>query len=308
MPRNRSLPPHLEIRRAGYYWRRRLPRSLVDRGGAKTVPGGKFNFLATTAACLCLSLRLHLLRDAKILARRLTEMSDRVFAADAEMMMAIAPETQVQLLESLARFEIAAFERARAVAGPRSAEAAAMDLRREEALQTTLRQALYFGNREVAQRPLRHVAAQLGLALDEADEDWVSLAYEATKVLLDVSQERARRQQGLYDHPTVAFRRAVGTSDAAAEPRCTVAGEIPVAPAAFASGAPPPGPVPPARAAFTAETNAAVSTGPTAPAPAPASQATAGYGNRGCALRLRAVSFQLDVPDPGDRAGGVRSS
>ena len=31
MPGTRSLPPHLEIRRAGYYWRRRLPRSLRDR-------------------------------------------------------------------------------------------------------------------------------------------------------------------------------------------------------------------------------------------------------------------------------------
>ena len=31
MLRTRSLPPHLEIRRAGYYWRRRLPRSLRDR-------------------------------------------------------------------------------------------------------------------------------------------------------------------------------------------------------------------------------------------------------------------------------------
>lgn len=34
MPRNRSLPPHLEIRRASYYWRIRLPRSLRDWGEA----------------------------------------------------------------------------------------------------------------------------------------------------------------------------------------------------------------------------------------------------------------------------------
>ncbi|OIQ25162.1 MAG: hypothetical protein BM562_17490 [Alphaproteobacteria bacterium MedPE-SWcel] len=158
---------------------------------------------------MCFSLRSHVLRDAKILARRLTEMSDLVFAADAEMIMAIAPETQVQMLESLARFEIEAFERARAVAAPRSPEAAALDLRREEALQTTLRQAMYLGDRDVARRPIHHVAAQLGLELEESDEDWTALAYEATKVLLDVSLERARRQQGIYDQPTLFFRRAV---------------------------------------------------------------------------------------------------
>ena len=52
--------------------------------------------------------------------------------------MAIAPEIQERLLESLARFEIEAFERARAYAGPRSPDAAALELRREEALQKVL--------------------------------------------------------------------------------------------------------------------------------------------------------------------------
>ena len=48
MPRTRSLPPHLEIRRAGYYWRRRLPRSLRDRrihaSGAPEEKNRKKNF------------------------------------------------------------------------------------------------------------------------------------------------------------------------------------------------------------------------------------------------------------------------
>jgi hypothetical protein len=38
MPRNRSLPPHLEIRRSGHYWRRRLPRPLVPGGSAPHRP------------------------------------------------------------------------------------------------------------------------------------------------------------------------------------------------------------------------------------------------------------------------------
>lgn len=124
-------------------------------------------------------------------------MSDLVFAADAETVMAIAPETQVWMLESLGRFEIEAFERARAVAGPRSAEEVNLGLRREEALQATLRQALWLGDREVARHPLRHVAARLGIELDEAEEDWTALAYEATRVLLDVSEERAAVSRAL---------------------------------------------------------------------------------------------------------------
>lgn len=139
------------------------------------------------------------------------------------------------MLECLARFEIEAFERARAVAAPRSPEAAALDLRREEALQTTLRQAIFLGDREVAQDPLHHVAAHLGIEFDEGDEDWNALAYEATKLLLDVSQERTRRLQGFYDQPTPYFRRAVNTIEPAAVQDSKVPAQITVAPATFAS-------------------------------------------------------------------------
>lgn len=116
-------------------------------------------------------------------------MSDLAFAADAETVGAIAPEIQKRLLESLARFEIEAFERARAYAGPRSPDAAALELRREEALQQVLRDAIWLQNREVARRPLQHVAWHLGLELDESDEDWTALAFEATKVLLEIMSQ-----------------------------------------------------------------------------------------------------------------------
>lgn len=68
---------------------------------------------------LCVSRRTHVLRDAKILIRRLTGMSDLVCDADAQMMMSIAPETRGQILQSLARFGIEACERIRAHPGPR---------------------------------------------------------------------------------------------------------------------------------------------------------------------------------------------
>ncbi len=244
MPRNRSWPPYLENRRSGFFWRRRLPRPRRVRGGSSSVGPRNGIWTPSRKSLLCFSLRTHVLRDAKILARRLTEMSDLVFAADAEMTMAITLETQAWILESLVRFEIEAFERTRAVAAPRSPELAAMDLRREEVLQHTIRQALYCGDREVARNPLRHVAGQLGITLDEDDKDWVALAYDATKVLLDISQERARRQQGVYEQPTVFFRRAVNAPADGFAARAPAQPASSVAPATFAASNPMPAVIP----------------------------------------------------------------
>lgn len=306
MPRNRSLPPHLEIRKTGYFWRRRLPRSRRDRGAMPPADPEKGNAAPSKKSFLCFSLRTHVLRDAKILARRLTEMSDLVFAADAEMTMAIALKTQVWMLESLARFEIEAFERTRAVASPRSPEAAALGLRREEALQNTLRQALWLGDREVACQPLRHVAAQLGIALDEGDEDWPALAYETTKVLLDVSQERARRQQGLYDQPTVFFRRAISTATAAAVPHPGIAPAAAVAPAVFSCTQTAPTPVEAAPASFESETMAPAKHVPpaitpaTSPDPQPSKAAVHSTLLATAALPPSILPAGLDMPDDYD--------
>ncbi|WP_417721407.1 hypothetical protein [Salipiger sp.] len=177
-------------------------------------------------------------------------MSDLVFAADAETTMAIAPEIQERLLESLARFEIEAFERARAYAGPRSHEAATLELRREEALQKVLQQAIWHLDGEVARHPLRHVAAHLGLEISESDEDWTALAYEATKVLLDVSNSRCKRQQGIYEEPTVFFRRAVTTTEVPTAGHRKDPTAIGIPPATFASAAAIEVPVAPAPASF----------------------------------------------------------
>ena len=226
MPRNRSLPAHLERRPSGYYWRRRRPR--LTRSRAVNPLEDKF---------LCFSLRTHVLRDAKILARRLTGLSDQIFAALTEKTMPIAPETTDTLLTGLARFEIDAFERSRALAGPRCPKVAALDLQREAALQETLRQAIYLGNRDVAREPLRHIAEQLDIELNETDQDWTALAYEATKVLLDVSVERERRQQGRYDQPTVFFRRALNSGQASEDQSRPVVPAISAEPATFALAA-----------------------------------------------------------------------
>lgn len=135
-------------------------------------------------------------------------MSDVVFAAYSENVMAIAPHIAERMLIDLARFEIEAFERTRALADPTTPEVAQLELDRELALQDTLRRAIFLGDRSVAQKPLVAVAKRLNIKLDDDDPDFKALAYEATKTLLDVSREREKRRLGHYDEPTVYFRHA----------------------------------------------------------------------------------------------------
>jgi integrase len=139
-------------------------------------------------------------------------MSDQVFAACTEKTMPIAPDIAEHILVNLARFEIEAFECTRAAAPYRSADVAHADLHRETVLQEVLRRALLLRDRAAAAAPLRNIAEQLGITLDEDDLDWKRLAIEATKVLLDVSEERQRRDQGIYNGPTVYFRSAMAAS------------------------------------------------------------------------------------------------
>lgn len=159
--------------------------------------------------------------------------------------MPIAPKLAETLLVDLARFEIAAFEHA------------ALDRTREEATEEALRVAL----------ALRAAADRLGVTLDEDEDDWRALAIEATKVLIDVSRERGRRDGGLHDAPTQAFRVAIEAEGTIERP--AVAG---AAPDLRASGLE----APPA-------THAPLAAGPLAgsppisPTPAPARR---GSGNR----------------------------
>ncbi|WP_417809120.1 DUF6538 domain-containing protein [Thioclava sp.] len=196
MAQSRTSQLHLEHRPSGFYWRRRLPiRNGID--------------LLTKKRFRVFSLRTTSLRDAETLAARLTRISDQIFAAMTEKTMPIAADIADRLLTDLARFELECFERTRAVAPQRSAEAAAFELQREAALQETLRQAILLRDREICRQPLRHVAAELGIELDEEDPDWLSLAIRAMHVLIDISEERVRRDQGIYDGPSPIFRSAM---------------------------------------------------------------------------------------------------
>lgn len=210
--------PHLEKRTASFYWRRRFPTFVCLRGG--------------TNHSLTYSLRTLVLADAEETARRLTRLSSSAF----EFMRGIpamdhAP--MVQVINDIVRFEIAASDYARSIAPERSHAEAEMAVRREQALQDTLREALVLGNREAAREPIRAASERLGVQIAEDTNDWMALAYETTRVLMDLSMERARRDQGVFFGPSRFFRAALatdGTAPGAEQTPRTMVSEGPKAP------------------------------------------------------------------------------
>ena len=114
-------------------------------------------------------------------------------------------------LTELVRFEIASSDHARAIAPERTREEAQMAAQRELALQDTLREALLLRNREVARAPVQAAAARLGVNINENENEknWMVIAYEATRVLLDLSVERSQRDQGVFSGRSRFFETAM---------------------------------------------------------------------------------------------------
>ncbi|QFS83017.1 Phage integrase family protein [Roseivivax sp. THAF197b] len=161
-------------------------------------------------------------------ARRLTALSDQIFLFATTTMSLTAQDTS-RLLTELARFEIAAADAMRASEDPRSALAAQASLDRERAIQDCLRDAYFRRDYSVVEEPLRAVAQNIGVALpDFASPDARWIAHEATRVLLDVSQERERRDRGEFSQPSPYFQRALGSGPIHA-PDQHVQAEIPAA-------------------------------------------------------------------------------
>lgn len=164
-----------------------------------------------------------------------------------------------RVLTELVRFEIVASDHARAIAPERTREEAQQALQREHALQATLRDALLLRNREVAREPVRAAAERLGVQVSEDNSDWVALAYEATRVLLDLSVERAQRDQGVFSGRSRFFETAMKADAAPSMPAYRVE------PAAIAVHAAPVAQM--VAEPATATTSAPVSAPPTASEP-----------------------------------------
>jgi len=164
--------------------------------------------VATTQFVPCLPLRTSVFSVAAELARRLSGLSDQIFAYATTMPLTAQQTTT--LLTHLARFEIEAADLERARTSPRSQEAAQAAMERNAATQAALRRCFVDGDYSVAEEPLRVVAEYLGIALPPAaSDDAKLLAYEATRVLLDVHQDAQRRDHGEFARPSRYFTQAL---------------------------------------------------------------------------------------------------
>lgn len=175
-----------------------------------------------------------MVREAEVLARRLTWLSSLAFDYSRGVAN-METGLMERVLTELVRFEIAASDHARAIAPERPREGAQQALQREHALQATMRDALLLRNREVAREPVRAAAERLGVQVSEDNSDWVTLAYEATRVLLDLSVERSKRDQGVFTAPSRFFEvalkadSALSMPDYRVEPAATAMHAAPVA-------------------------------------------------------------------------------
>ena len=231
--------PHLELRPQGYVWRRRIPRSIlrltpvmarpkpIDFVPDRVKPTRVDCVLRSPSACcegvqdlqeenmgsqtvvsqmhICLALKSDAFAVAAELARRLSALSDQIFLYAATTMSLSSQETTA-LLTAFARFEIEADDRERALADPRSPKVAQAALEREGARQAVLRKAFFENDYDVVREPLREAAKHLGIELpDWASEQARLLAYEATRVMLDASHEKVRRDRGEFPGPSPYF-------------------------------------------------------------------------------------------------------
>jgi hypothetical protein len=160
-------------------------------------------------SAVCLSLRTDVLSDAKVLVARLTALTDAAFALTTERPVDHLKPEHVALLSEMARFQIAAHEALRASAEQRSEAAASFAAQTERATQAMLRRTLALGDRSPVVEPLRDMAKRLGVTLDETSADWRALAFEALRVMLDVSREREKRELGTYEE-AIRCQRSAG--------------------------------------------------------------------------------------------------
>lgn len=219
--------PHLEKRPSGYFFRRRLPRAFREISN----PG--------QSSAICLSLRTDVLSEATCRVRALTALTDLAVALTTERPVDHLSPEHVTLLTELARCQIAAHEAQRASAEPRSEAAATFAAQTERATQDMLRRALALGDRSPVTAPLREMARRLGVTLDESTADWRALAFEALRVMLDVSREREKREVGTYEEATPIFRSVMASRSASATTPLPMAASQSLAPALAAPGVSP---------------------------------------------------------------------
>ncbi|MBI1492434.1 tyrosine-type recombinase/integrase [Halocynthiibacter styelae] len=171
--------PHLELRPTGFFWRRRVPAHA------------KMRFIP---AFFCFPLKTQVIREAAVVARRLTAISDICFYAEIDM----SPDIMTNILTTYASLEIEASDRLRALTGPRSRQAAETALAVEAASRAALHDAIFLCDKSPALDPIRVTAQHLGITLDEKEEDFFVLADKMLRLLIELSDEKDRRARGVF--------------------------------------------------------------------------------------------------------------
>ncbi|MEH6647604.1 DUF6538 domain-containing protein [Sulfitobacter sp.] len=139
----------------------------------------------------CFSLQTNLFREAADVARRITAISDICFNAETDM----PPEVMTQILIDYARLDI------------------------EAAARTSLRDSIFLCDMTPTLTPIRDTAARLGIALDEAEDDFALLTGKMIRLLIELSEEKERRAKGLFcRNPTLSPGGTTAKSDLRAHP------------------------------------------------------------------------------------------
>jgi integrase len=177
---------HLYRRDATYWWRRRIPNSLVALFGRSEV---RF------------SLRTHIPSVARHLAARMQVLTDVVFTELEQALVEGLVLTEAHMnaiLRGLVAEELTRAERARALAPPRTAAEADAAVALENQPAAALREGLRLRRLDGVRPVLRATLARAGVSLNPATDDYKVLQRLAAIELIGVHRISQQREQGIY--------------------------------------------------------------------------------------------------------------
>lgn len=180
---------HLEYRRSGFVWRRRIPQ--FSRFDPQRI--------------LRFALRSHDAIWAREIAAQLTSLTSLAF--DYARIRPMQPTELHQVISRLVRWKLDEADTSRRLGLPRCVQTARREQERYAACDT-LRRAILLRNYEALREPIRYALDQLGLQVAEASPDWQQIGHEAAHALLDATKEISRRDRGEFDQPSAYFRAA----------------------------------------------------------------------------------------------------
>ena len=178
--------PHVFRRGATFWWRRKIPRNLIQTFGRHAV---------------AISLRTHIRSEALVRAARLRAATDALFDGVRQTMalgLTLSTAQMNAIILDLIRHEIETAELARALAPERSPEAADAAAARARALRADLQTALRVNRLDGVRGPLDAALDRLQLSLPTDGPEYRLLLRQAAWGMTTVATVNEQREQGLY--------------------------------------------------------------------------------------------------------------